>query len=233
MFAGGHTEVDLEPEQRLQDVFTTVETGNVSIGLEMKQDIRALIAEAWLLNKLMLPTLKDMRELEVMVRTEEFRRAALPFFQPIEANYHGQILGTTYDVAVNFGAITGEMFNADLRGKGVSFTFDSPLQEAEGKLIVGQYYELVNITATGAKIDQTIANMVDIRKATEDAISRGTKPEWLIPDDQRQQAAQQGDAVNALGSAAQIAQKGAGVTADLANATLALKQAGIAPAPQP
>lgn len=233
MFPGGHTEVDLEPEQRLQDVFTTVDTGQMNVGFEMKQDVRNLIAECWLLNKLMLPTLKDMRELEVMVRTEEFRRAALPFFQPIEANYHGQVLGTTYDVAVNFGAIKADMFNADLRGHGVEFTFDSPLQEAEGKLIVGEYYELVNITATGAKVDKTIANMVDIRKATEDAISRGTRPEWLIPEDQRQEAAQQGDQVNALDQGAAIAQRGAAVSADVANATLALKQAGIAPATQP
>jgi hypothetical protein len=232
MFAGGHTEVDLEQDQKLGDVFTTVETGRIDVGLELKQDVRNLIAEAWLLNKLMLPTLRDMREVEVMVRTEEFRRAALPFFQPIEVNYHGQVMGTTYDMGMNFGAIRAEMFTPDLRGAGVQFNFDSPLQEAEGKLIVGQYYEMVNIAATGAKMDQTVGNMIDFRGATEEAIARGTKPEWLIPEDQREQADQQAAVVNGLDQGAAIAQKGAAVSADLANATLALKQAGIAPAPQ-
>ena len=35
LFAGGFTEVDLD-DRCLQDVFTTVQTGNVVIGLEMK-----------------------------------------------------------------------------------------------------------------------------------------------------------------------------------------------------
>lgn len=233
MFAGGHTEVDLEQDQKLQDVFTTVETGRIEVGMELKADVRNLIAEAWLLNKLMLPHLTNMREAEVMVRTEEFRRAALPFFQPVEVNYHGEVFGTTYDVAVNFGTIRPEMFTADLRGQGVGFTFSSPLQEAEGKLIVGEYYEMVNIAATGAKMDQTVANMIDFRGATEMAIARGTRPEWLIPEDQRQQADQQAAVVSGLDQGAKIAQQGAAVSADLANATLAMKQAGIAPPTQP
>jgi len=230
LFAGGHTEVDLPDEASLKDVFATVETGQVGVGLEIKQDTRNLIAEAWLLNKLMLPTLRDMREVEVMVRTDEFRRAALPFFQPIESNYHGEFLGVSYDMAVHLRMMRPDMFTAELRGKGVNFTFTSPLNEAEGTEIVRQYYEAVNIVAAGAKVDQTIANLFDIRKATEDAITRGTRSDWLVPEEQRKEADKQADVVSGLTQAAQIGREAAGVTADMANASLAAQQAGLAPA---
>lgn len=230
-FAGGHTEVDLEEGQRLQDVFTTIETGNIGAGLELKADVRNLIAESWLLNKLMLPTLRDMRELEVQVRTDEFRRAALPFFQPIESNYHGEILGTAFDMALNMRKITADMFPPAMHGKPVGFTYESPLNEAEGTEIVRKYYESVNIVATGAKIDKTVATVFDIRKATEEALSRGTKPEWLIPEDKREEASKQADVVSGLAQGADIARQAAGITADVSNASMAAQQAGIAPQP--
>lgn len=229
-YAGGHTEVDLDEERRLQDVFTTVETGQVGVGLELKQDVRALITEAWLLNKLTLPTLRDMRELEVQVRTDEFRRAALPFFQPIEPSYHGEVLGCAYQMATTLNLVDPNMFAQELRDQEMQFTYASPLNEAEGLDIVRKYYEAVNIVSVGANIDKTVANIFDLRGATEDAISLGAKPEWLIPEDQRQQADQQADAVSGLTQAAQIAREAAGVTADTANASMAAQQAGLAPA---
>lgn len=230
-FAGGHTEVDLEPEQKLQDNFTTLETGNIAAGLELKADVRALIMESWLLNKLTLPTLRDMRELEVQVRTDEFRRAALPFFQPIEPNYHSEVLGTTFAMGVNMGAIRPEMFSSDLRGGGLNFTYTTPLNDADGLDIVRKYYESVNIVTVGAQVDKTVANLYDLRAATEAALSRGTLPEWVIPEEKRKQADQQADVVSGLTQAADIARQASGVTADVSNATMAAQQAGLAPAP--
>ena len=89
LYSGGFTYVDLPEGRALQDVMTTINTSQgLQQGMELKQDIRALISDAFLLNKLYLPSARDMRELEVAVRTEEFRRAALPFFTPIETEYH-------------------------------------------------------------------------------------------------------------------------------------------------
>jgi hypothetical protein len=232
MFSGGHTEVDLDPDAKLQDKFTTVETGRIDVGLELKADVRELIAEAWLLNKLTLPTLRDMRELEVQVRTDEFRRAALPFFNPIESNYHGLVLGTTFDMALLTGQITWDMFNRDLRSGnvGMGFVYESPLNQAEGLEIVREYYEAVNIMTSGTSLDKTVANIFNLRQAAEDAISRGTRPEWVIPEEQRAQADQQADVVSGLTQAAQIAQGAAGTVADVGNATMVAQQAGLVPA---
>lgn len=231
LFAGGFTEVDLGEYDDIRKVMSTVDTGErINVGLEMKADVRALIAESWLTNKLMLPTLRDMREVEVMVRTEEFRRAALPFFQPIETNYHGELLGTTFEVAVNMGILRGKDFPKELAGRDTVFTFESPLNEAEGKKLVGEYYEMINILATGAQVDKSINNLADIRKATEEAISKGIRPEWLIPEEDRPAADEQAAVESGLTQAASIAREASGASADLANASMAAQQAGLMPA---
>lgn len=232
LFAGGHTEVDLDEGRRLQDVFTTVDTGErINVGLELKADVRALIADAWLMNKLMLPSLRDMREVEVMVRTEEFRRAALPFFQPIESNYHSELLGVAFDVATNARMISPEMFPPELRGHDIDFTFDSPLNEAEGKLIVDKYFTAINIVAAMEPIDPSAKNLFKIRKAAEEALSFGGKAEWIATDEERAALDEQAQQESDLAKGAEIARQAAGVIADTSNASMAAQAAGLAPQP--
>lgn len=230
-FAGGHTEVDLELEQKLGDVFTTIETGRIDVGVQLKQDVRMLIAEAWLLNQLRFPAVPDMRELLVQVKMDEFRRAAIPFFNPIETNYHDLVLGVTYDVAAQARFIKADIFPDDLHGAGVTFTFDSPLADAEGQKIIQQFNTAISVMAASGQIEPTVKSIFDIRKATEDAIARGTRPEWIIPEDQREKADQEAAVQQQLAQAAQIAQGAAGVTSDVANASMAAQNAGLAPAP--
>lgn len=231
-FAGGHTEVDLGEGQKIGDVFTTLDTGErINVGFDLIQDVRSAIAEAWILNRLMLPTLRDMREVEVMVRTEEFRRAALPFFQPIESNYHAELLDVTWQMAVNMGQITPDMFTSELRDKDVSFTFDSPLNEAEGKKIVDKFFTVLNVAAAAGEIDKTAVNMFDIRTATEAAMLAAGDAEWIFPEDQREEKDQEADVVSGLSKGADIARQAAGVTSDVANASMSAAAAGMTPAP--
>lgn len=235
--AGGHTEVDLGEAKSLRDVFATIDTGQrLSVGIEMKQDVRNLIAESWLLNKLMLPTLRDMREVEVMVRTEEFRRAALPFFAPIEEQYHKPLLSMAFDTMTTMGIISAEMFPPELRGNEVDFSFESPLNEAEGRKVVEKFFSDLQVLAAGAQVDQTVAQIYDVRQAAEDAILATGKPEWIKSEDERKQGKEDANAVQQLTMGAQVAREGAGVVSDVANASMAAQQAGMtsgAQAPMP
>lgn len=235
--AGGHTEVDLGEARSLRDVFATIDTGQrLNVGIEMKADVRALIAESWLLNKLMLPTLRDMREVEVMVRTEEFRRAALPFFAPIEEQYHKPLLSMTFDTMQTMGVLNAEMFPPELRGAEVDFTFESPLNEAEGRKVVEKFFSDLQILAAGAQVDQTVAQIYDVRQAAEDSISATGKPEWLRTEDERKAGKEDAEAVQQLQMGAAVAREGAGVVSDVANASMAAQAAGMtggAAAPMP
>jgi len=235
--AGGHTEVDLGEARRLQDVFATIDTGQrINVGVEMKQDVRNLLAEAWLLNKLMLPTLRDMREVEVMVRTEEFRRAALPFFAPIEEQYHKPLLSMAFDTMATMGMFPAGMFPQELRGNEVDFSFESPLNEAEGRKVVEKFFSDLQVLAAGAQVDQTVSQIYDVRQAAEDAILATGKPEWLKSEEERKQGKADAEAVQQLRLGAQVAREGAGVVSDVANASMTAQQAGMtsgAPAPMP
>lgn len=230
-YAGGVTEADLDTGQKLGDVMEVLDTGQrINVGLELKQDVRALIAESMLLNKLMLPSLREMREVEVMVRTEEFRRAALPFFQPIQTSYHEPVLSLALDMMFHLRMVTGDMLPPELRETEGTFAFVSPLDEAEGRKTIEAFYAQAQILAAGAQVDQTVATLWDARKATETAITATGRPEFLIPEGKRKDAKDQAEQVAAVQRAGQLAQQGAGVVADVSNAAVAAQNAGLAPA---
>lgn len=229
MYAGGMTYADLEEDARLQDAIMTLDTSrNVGIGLELKQDVRSLMAEAFLLNKLFLPNAREMREIEVQVRTEEFRRAALPFFSPIESEYHAPLLEIAFSLAVNRRAIDFEQFPEDLQGRDVEFTFFSPLNTAEGRLRVAAFQETVQLTAASAQFDNTIPSMLDFQKMTKDAVrGTGAEPDWFKSD--RQVADEQARIrqAEALAATAAALREGAGVAGEVGAATQQLQAAGL------
>lgn len=229
-YAGGVTEADLEADQKLGDAMQVLDTGQrLNVGLDLKQDVRALIAESMLLNKLMLPSLREMREVEVMVRTEEFRRAALPFFAPISTAYHEPLLSTALAMLFNMRRITPDLLPRELQGREVTYTFQSPLDEAEGRKTVEAFFSQTQILAASAELDPTIANIWDGRKAAEDALVATGKPEWLVPEGrERDKKDAEAQEQAALAQMAQQAREGAGAIADMSNASIAAQNAGMA-----
>lgn len=230
LYAGGHSAVDLGEGERLDDVLTTLDTsGHMQIGLELKQDVRELIGEGWLVNKLFLPSVREMRELEVAVRTEEFRRAALPFFVPIESQYHEPFLAIGFELAMLYGAIDPRVFTPDLQGQDVRFTFQSPLNEVEGRKQVEAFFAATQIAAAAAEVDNTVASIFDFRKMAEDAVrGAGAEPDWIRDEEERKAKDKEAENLQKLQQAAAVAQQGSAVVTDMANATMAAKQAQLA-----
>jgi len=230
LYAGGFTSVDLDENRDIRNAMQVIETGQgIQTGLQLKQDVRSLLAEAWLLNKLYLPNVREMRELEVMVRTEEFRRAALPFFNPIDSQYHSPLLGVGFEMAVNLGYIDPRIFPEELQEQDVAFTFTSPLKDAEGQKVVASFEKSVQLVAAGAQGDASIAKLFDMRRATIDAVrGAGAEPEWFKTDDEQEEEKVKGDQVNDLLQTANVLQTGAAAAADVSNATMAAQAAGLA-----
>lgn len=229
MYAGGMTYADLEEDSRLQDAIMTLDTSrNMGIGLDLKQDVRSLMAEAFLLNKLFLPNGSDMREIEVQVRTQEYRRSVLPFFAPIESEYHAPLLEIAFALAVNRRAIDFEQFPDDLQGRDVQFTFFSPLNTAEGRLRVAAFQETVQLTAAAAQFDNTIPAMLDFQKMTKDAVrGTGAEPDWFKPDAQVADDQERMRQAEALAATAAALREGSGVAGEVGKATQELQAAGL------
>lgn len=229
MYAGGMTYVDLEEDDDIRKVFQTIDTGgNLSVGLEMKQDVRNLIAESFLLNKLMLPSAREMTAFETQARLDEFRRAALPFFGPIESEYHLPLLDVAFQMAVRNEAFDIKEMPRALSEKEVTFTFESPLNTAEGRQNVQAFQESVQILAGAAQFDKTIPTLMDFKKMTKDAI-RGTRAQadWFADEDVQQSEEEQQGQVDGLMKAAELLQGGAAVGGQVADTAVKLQQAGM------
>jgi hypothetical protein len=230
LFAGGLTEADLPDGAKLEDVMSTIDTGRgITLGFELKQDVRALITEAWLLNKLFLPSAREMREIEVMVRTDEFRRAALPFFAPVEEEYHTPLLGKVFDRAVQMKLMPMGIFPEQLQGQDIRFTFHTPLNEAEGKKTMEAFRLSMEIAAQGATVDGTVANILNVRQAATDAIQgTGAPADWIYSDgEQRKRKDQEAEKATALKEAAAMANMGATAASNVAVAKQNADAAGL------
>jgi hypothetical protein len=228
LYAGGMTYVDIEDDADIRKLFQTIETGNVSIGMEMKKDVREMIAEAFLLNKLFLPDTREMTAYETSQRVAEFRRAALPFFGPIESEYHLPLLDVGFQLAIHNRQIDFGEIPDELDGAETTFTFESPLNTAEGRALVASFQESVQIIAGVANFDKNIPSTMDFKKMTKDAVKgTGAPADWFLDEEQAASAEDQQKSVDGLTTAAAALREGAGVATDVAGASVALRQAGL------
>lgn len=238
IYAGGFTMLDIEPDEDIRHAFQTIETGNIAAGMEMKADVRELIAESFLLNKLFLPDTREMTAFETNARLAEYRRSALPFYGPIEAEYNLQLLDVGFTMAINnrafdFGTapdlLKGYLQREDGEPDGeLTFSFESPLSTAEGRALVASYQESIQIIAGAGQFDQSIPTGYDFKKMTKDAVKgTGAPADWEKNEEAVADAEEQQTQINNLTQTATALREGAGVATDVAGATVALKEAGL------
>ncbi len=230
LYAGGFTSVDLGEKQRIEDAMQVVNTSEgIATGMQLKQDVRAMIAESWLLNKIFLPNVREMRELEVATRIEEFRRSALPFYAPIDSEFNGPHLSTLFELAVHTKRIPAEIFEGtDLGGSDVEWEFFSPLKEADGQKVVAAFNQSVAIIAAASDAEPGLAKQFNIAEAAIDAVrGAGAKPEWIKPEGERQKVKQSEEEVQNIQRTAAMLDQGAAAAQNVSAAKMSAEQAGL------
>lgn len=236
VYAGGMTFVDMQGSDDIRKIFQTIETGNITIGMEMKADVRELLSEAFLLNKLFLPDTREMTAFETNARLAEYRRAALPFYGPIESEYNLPLLDTGFTLAINNDAFNfqeapdqlKDYLNPQGNGGELTFTFESPLNTAEGRAKVAAFQESVQIIAASSQYDQSIPAGYDFKKMNDDAVrGTGAPADWKKDEEEAESdEAAQTQTDNLMKTAAAL-REGAGVATDVAGASVALREAGL------
>lgn len=229
-YAGGLTYVDLEGDEAIRDAMMFEEPHQgLAAGLEMKADVRNLIAEAFLLNKLLLPSQREMTAFETQARLAEFRRAVLPFFGPIEHEYHLPLLDVAFEMALRNNAFNLQEMPDSLSDADVTFTFESPLHTAEGRAAVQAFQESVQILAGAAQFDQTVPTLINFKDMTKDAVKgTGAPADWFSDEETQQTEEEAARAVERLQAAAAALREGAAIGTDVATATQQMQQAGLA-----
>jgi hypothetical protein len=232
IYAGGFTQIDADYDERTGPAIrNALEThfDGIKYGAERMDKIKEGLDDSFFLSKIRFPEVtKEMTATEVNRLYEEFIRQSLPLFEPVEQEYNAHLCDGTFEDLLNlgvFGAV--EDMPQALRGRDISWQFDTPLKVAAEKALAGSFTEVVQMLVQGAQIDPTVRFNVDIDVATRDAIGgTGAPAKWLLPVDQvakmkadekqqqaaqaaAEQVAQHADVATRVGNAAESAGKAA------------------------
>lgn len=189
IYASGITWVDSEYDERLGEVLRPLsqDTSGIPLGLEMMQDTRLQLAEAFFLNKLNMPQRgPEMTAYEVGQRVQEFIRNALPLFGPMENEYNGQICEATFDLGMRNGMFgPAADIPKSLQGADIQFRFESPLHDALEVQKAEVFVRARQAVEVALPYDPLAPKMVNWRSALRDALHGGKTPAaWVRSEDE-------------------------------------------------
>lgn len=187
LYPGGITWLDNEYDEKTGEALRPLlrDVRGMPLSQELNADTRAIIKEAWYLNKLTLPRSEgDMTAFETAKRVEEYIRGALPLFEPLESDYNGQVCEETWDLMMRSGGF-GSPFEMprSLRGAPIDFKFESPLHEAIERQKAIRWVEAKQIVLDAATIDKSAIALLDAKKALRDVLQSLRTPQLWIRDE--------------------------------------------------
>jgi hypothetical protein len=195
IFAGGITWADAEYDERLGEVLRPLyqdKTG-FPIGIDMQKDAREMLAQAFYLNKLNLPTptAQPMTAYEMSQRIQEYIRSALPLFEPMETEYNASLCEDTFECLLRTGAFgSPHDFPDSIQGAQIRFRFESPLHQAIERKKGQQFIESKQLIDQAVALDPISAQLIDTQVALRDALNGiGTPAKWLRTEDAVKQIA--------------------------------------------
>ena len=235
IYAGGIMWADLEPDQKLEDALRllTNDKSGIPLGLDLNRDSRALIAEAFFLNKLSLPPpTEKMTAYEVAHRVQEYIRHAMPLFEPVESDYNGALCEETFELMFGpmlrmeaRGMSTPLNIPRKLRGADITFRFESPLHDAIEKQKGTKLLEAKQLIAAVLDIYPPAAGMLKAKDALRDALQGTVPAKWLPTEREVEEAENAQRAQQEAQAALQMAQQSADVVNTLGQAAPALEAA--------
>jgi hypothetical protein len=234
LFAGGITWIDNEYDERLGEALRplTQDFRGFNFGVQMNQESRAMIKEAFFLNKLTLPErAPEMTAYEVGQRVQEYIRNALPIFEPMEAEYNSALCDASFNILWRNGAFGSPLtWPKELRGADIEFTFESPLHDAIEQQKGHKILEAKALLADAIALDPPSAMIFDVRTALRDALEGIQVPaKWVrSPDDVDRMAAQEQQQMKAQQMLSSM-QQASEVAGNLAGAQKAQAEAGAQP----
>lgn len=181
--AGSITMVDPQYDERLGAAMRTLDTtGNLSIGLDMKVDTREVLAAAWYINKLNLPSDNDMTAYEVGERVGEYIRSIGPVIEPFE-EHNQAILDVVFQMMLRLGQYGNyEDIPQEIRGADIGFEIEGPVRAAYARQKTVKAREAWEATKLIAEIKPTFLDNVNEDELGRDAISGiGGEHKWLRP----------------------------------------------------
>ena len=233
LFAGGITWADHEYDERKGDVLRPLnqDRRGLPLGYEVRDHQMSMLSEAFYLNKLTLPPPEgDMTAFEVGQRVEEYVRAALPLFEPMEHEYNGQLCEDTFDILLRAGAFGSvQDMPKELQGREIHFKFVSPLHDAIERKNASVFMETAGLLEQAMAMDPTAAFNVDITGTFRDALKGiGLPAKNMVPLAQVEAQIAQAQEMAQAQEQVEMAAKGAEAARDVGQAEASMAQADAA-----
>lgn len=230
LMAGGITWADLEADQDIRQVIGEfTKSTQLPAGMNIRNDVQAMIHQAFYLNTLTLPQMSGMTAYEVSQRVQEYIRQALPLFSPVEQEYNGELCDMTFSLLMQSGAF-GSRYDIpeSLQGQDVQFSFESPLQSAIGQEKQGKLQVTAEMLGIARNIDPSVDADVDIRTAFRDAMDgSGVPARWMRSEDDANQLLQQRAQQQQSAAEMQQVSQGAETLQNVADAAQSFKEAAV------
>lgn len=220
VYAGGITWVDAEYDEKMGSALRPIEQDfrGFQYGIQMNSDSRAMIREAFFLNKLNMPErATEMTAYEVGQRVQEYIRNALPIFEPMEAEYNSALCDDSFTLLLRNGGFGNpaqwprELLTKN--GVQVDFEFESPLHDAIEQQKGHKILEVKALLADAAAVDPSVIAMIDTPTALRDALEGIQTPAtWMRSKDdtdkiiaQQKQEAQSAAMLASMQQASEVA----------------------------
>lgn len=193
IYAGGVTWIDSEYDERLGEALRplNIDTRGIPLGMEMRNDVREMISQAFYLNKISMPPAqgKEMTAYEVGQRIEEYIRNALPLFGPVEKEDNAEMCDLTFELLQRNSAFGDPRdIPQSLRGQDIEFQFESPLHQAIERKKGQSFQEAKALLAEAAALDPAAVHMVDTRVALRETLEGIGVPQKWIRDEKAMEA---------------------------------------------
>jgi hypothetical protein len=205
----------------------------MTVGFEMRRDVREMMQKAWFLDKLSLPEpTRDMTAYETARRIEDHVRNLLPLFEPMEIEYGNQLLDRAFYTLDNMRAFDWSLMPDMLKGRDIFWTFKNPMQEASERILVSQGMEVMEIIKAAQEFGLK-ASPVKTDVVVKDMIRGTSAPAtWRKTQDEEDAEAAEMAVRQKIASAAQEVATAADIAGKVGQSAQQLQAAGMMPPPQ-
>lgn len=233
---GAVTWADYAYDERLGEALRPLKLDHdMRTGFAMRQDVREILTKAFWVDKLQLPDTSSAKTAyEISQRIQEHVRNLLPLFEPMEMEYNVRLLERAFSALRNMGRINMSEAPHALRGRDVSWAFESPIQQNAKRLKTQQFSEVLQLLGA-AKQMGVMSQPTDLEHGLKDAIvGTGAPASWNKSQDQLQAEAEQRKQTQAAEAMASMVQRGSEMAGHLADTSQRIDQAMQgAPEPKP
>jgi hypothetical protein len=195
LMAGAITWVDIEHDGKLSEAIEALKIDpDMRVGLEMRKDVRDMLARAFYLDKLAMPPTGDRTTaFEIARQLEMHARSLVPLFEPMQIEYNTVLLDTSFAFMDNMKMIDWSMVPGKLGGSDFAWAFESPIQQARYRMMVEQFRDTMQIVAAAKEMGY-MASPVKIDVAVRDAVRGvGGPATWRKTVDEQQQEEQENE----------------------------------------